>query len=131
MTRYLFVYGTLRQHANHPMHQLLAAHAKFFAIARYQASLYLVSYYPGAVPSSNTADQVVGELYQLVQSELILPQLDHYEECGPGFTEPQEYRRELQRVTLENGDIVSAWVYIYNRETSGLRQIQSGDFLNT
>ncbi|WP_166839092.1 gamma-glutamylcyclotransferase family protein [Rheinheimera pleomorphica] len=131
MSDYLFVYGTLRQNANHPMHQQLVTHAKFVAMARYQARLYQLSYYPGAVPSSNTADQVVGELYQLLQPELLLPQLDQYEECGDGFAKPQEYRRELQQVTLDSGDSVSAWVYLYNRDTSALTQIPCGDFLTT
>ena len=130
MSDYLFVYGTLRQNANHPMHQQLATHAKFVAMARYQARLYQLSYYPGAVPSSNTADQVVGELYQLLQPEQLLPLLDNYEECGQGFAQPQEYRRELQQVMLENGTRVNAWVYIYNRDTSGLTLITSGDFLS-
>ena len=130
MPDYLFVYGTLRQNANHPMHQQLAPHARFVAMAHYQARLYQVSYYPGAVPSSDAADQVVGELYQLVRPEQLLPLLDSYEECGPGFSQPQEYRRELQQVTLHNGESVSAWVYIYNRDTSGLTRIASGDFLS-
>lgn len=130
MSDYLFVYGTLRQNAKHPMHQQLVAHARFVSMARYQARMYRVSYYPAAVPSASVDDQVVGELYQLVQPELLLPRLDQYEECGKGFAEPHEYRRELQQVTLENGGSVSAWVYIYNRDTSGLQQIQSGDFLS-
>ena len=130
MAEFLFVYGTLRQNANHPMHQQLATHARFVAMAYYQARLYQVSYYPGAVPSSLASDQVIGELYQLLQPEQLLPLLDNYEECGEGFAQPQEYRRELQQVTLEDGASVSAWVYIYNRDTSALQQIQSGDFLN-
>lgn len=129
MSDYLFVYGTLRQNAKHPMHQQLAMYARFVAMARLQACLYQVSYYPGAVPSSDAANQVVGELYQLLQPEQLLPLLDNYEECGPGFAEPQEYRRELQQVMLESDSRVSAWVYIYNRGTAGLQQIQSGDFL--
>ena len=129
MPEYLFVYGTLRQNANHPMHQQLATHARFVAMARLQACLYQVSYYPGAVPSNNVANQVLGELYQLLQPEQLLPLLDNYEECGEGFAQPQEYRRELQQVTLEDGASVSAWVYIYNRDTSGLKLITSGDFL--
>ena len=131
MSDYLFVYGTLRQNANHPMHQQLATHARFVAMARLQACLYQVSYYPGAVPSNNVANQVLGELYQLLQPEQLLPLLDNYEECGPGFAEPQEYRRELQQVMLESGASVIAWVYVYNRDTSGLQQIPSGDFLTT
>ena len=111
------------------MHQQLATHARFVAMARLQACLYQVSYYPGAVPSNNVANQVLGELYQLLQPEQLLPLLDNYEECGEGFAQPQEYRRELQQVTLEDGASVSAWVYIYNRDTSGLKLITSGDFL--
>ena len=129
MSQFLFVYGTLRQNAKHPMHQQLAMYARFVAMARLQACLYQVSYYPGAVPSSDAANQVVGELYQLVQPEQLLPLLDNYEECGPGFAEPQEYRREPQQVMLENGISVSAWVYIYNRNIVELRLIKSGDFL--
>ncbi|MDX5408149.1 MAG: gamma-glutamylcyclotransferase [Chromatiaceae bacterium] len=129
MSDYLFVYGTLRQNAKHPVHQQLAAHANFVAMARYQARLYQLSYYPGAVPSASAADQVVGELYQLLQPELLLPQLDKYEECGEGFAKPQEYRRELQQVTLNSGESVSAWVYIYNRSVEHLDLILSGDFL--
>ncbi|KUM54267.1 gamma-glutamylcyclotransferase family protein [Rheinheimera sp. EpRS3] len=129
MQHYLFVYGTLRQNANHPMHQLLAEHSCFGAMARYQARLYQVDYYPGAVPSNNSADQVVGELYQLIQPELLLPALDNYEECSPQFAQPHEYRREQQSVMLENGNSVVAWVYVYNRSTKGLTLIQSGDFL--
>ena len=129
MQQYLFVYGTLRHNVKHPMHQLLAQQARFVAMARYQAVLYQVSYYPGAVPSNDIADQVLGEMYQILQPEKVLPLLDNYEECGPGFAQPQEYRRELQQVMLDNGASLSAWVYIYNRDTSGLKQILSGDFL--
>ena len=130
MPDYLFVYGTLRQNAKHPMHQQLVKHARFVAMAQYRARLYQVSYYPGAVPSNDVANQVVGELYQLQQPDIILPLLDQYEECGDGFAAPQEYRRELQQVTLESGESVSAWVYIYNRDVSALTQIPSGDFLS-
>ncbi|HEY0924012.1 gamma-glutamylcyclotransferase family protein [Rheinheimera pacifica] len=129
MQHYLFVYGTLRQNANHPMHQLLAQYGRFVAMARYQARLYQVAYYPGAVPSNNAADQVVGELYQLLQPDLLLPALDNYEECSPQFAQPHEYRREQQNITLDNGDTVIAWVYVYNRSTDGLTLIQNGDFL--
>lgn len=129
MQHYLFVYGTLRQNANHPMHQLLAQHSRFIGKARYQGRLYQVDYYPGAVPSHNSTDQVMGELYQLLQPDLLLPELDNYEECSPQFTPPHEYRRELQNIRLDNGNTVIAWVYVYNRNTDGLTLIQTGDFL--
>tara|TARA_R110002126_G_scaffold146224_9_gene292132 strand:+ start:3460 stop:3882 length:423 start_codon:yes stop_codon:yes gene_type:complete len=134
MPEYLFVYGTLRQcaqrrAAGNRCYQLLQQHASLLGQGRLQAKLYLVDYYPGAVPSTDVTDQVSGELYLLSQPEFVLPLLDKYEECGPGFAQPQEYRREQQSVIMENGDTVIAWVYVYNRSTDRLRLIKGGDFL--
>lgn len=129
MTNLLFVYGTLRRACAYPMHAVLAADSRYVGSARYQGKLYRVSHYPAVVPSDNPAQQVVGELYQLLRPEQTLAELDIYEECSAEFAEPHEYRRELQQVKLENGESVSAWVYLYNRDTSGLKLIASGDFL--
>ena len=131
MADFLFVYGTLRRACAHPMHAVLAADSRYVGIAHYQGKLYRVSHYPGVVPSDNPAQQVVGEVYQLLKPAQTLARLDRYEECSAEFPSPQEYRREVQVVALENGDSVSAWVYVYNRYTLGLMQIQSGDFLST
>ena len=129
MADFLFVYGTLRRACAHPMHAVLAADSRYVGIAHYQGKLYRVSHYPGVVPSDNPALQVVGEVYQLFKPAQTLAELDAYEECSAEFAPPHEYRRELQQVTLERGASVSAWVYIYNRDTSGLKLITSGDFL--
>ncbi|HSG51383.1 MAG TPA: gamma-glutamylcyclotransferase family protein [Rheinheimera sp.] len=130
MQSFLFVYGTLRRCANHPMHQLLEQTSRFIGMAHFQGKLYQVTHYPAVVASANPDEQVLGEVYQLLQPEQTLPQLDKYEECGADFPEPQEYRRELQPVRLENGDSLTAWVYLYNRDTRMLTPIPSGDFLS-
>ena len=130
MPDYLFVYGTLRRGANHPMHQLLMQNSRFIGMAHFQGKLYQVTHYPAVVASANPDEQVLGEVYQLLQPEQTLPQLDKYEECGADFPAPQEYRRELQTVRLENGDSLTAWVYLYNRDTRMLTPIPSGDFLS-
>ena len=130
MAEYLFVYGTLRRGSQHPMHRLLAIESCFVGNAYYQGMLYHVSHYPGVVPSDNPAQQVVGEVYQLFKPAQTLAELDRYEECSADFPVPCEYRRVLQQVTLENGNSVNAWVYLYNRQLSGLKQIVSGDYLD-
>jgi len=135
MSDYLFVYGTLRQQARRRAagsrcYQLLQQHASLLGQGRLQATLYLVDYYPGAIASKNPKWQVTGEVYQLQQSAFVLAELDHYEECGPGFASPTEYLRLQQQITLQNGEMISAWVYIYNHLTQGLKQILSGDFLH-
>ena len=130
MADFLFVYGTLRRACAHPMHAVLAADSRYVGIAHYQGKLYRVSHYPGVVPSSNPVQRVVGEVYQLLKPAQTLAELDRYEECSADFPAPREYRRVLQQVTLENGDSVSAWVYLYNHSTDKLTAISSGDFLN-
>ncbi len=134
MPEYLFVYGTLRhgaprRTAGQRYYQLLQQHASLVSAGRLQAKLYLVDYYPGAVPEKDPAWQVSGEVYQLPQAANLLTELDAYEQCGPGFATPTEYLRHKQQITLNSGKIVTAWVYIYNHPTQGLKQILSGDFV--
>ena len=128
---YLFVYGTLRKDANTAMHRLLAQYADYIGTASYQGRLYKVAHYPGVVPSENPVHQTKGEVYALRELKQILPKLDEYEECGPGFAEPTEYIREKQEVVLSNGQTLIAWIYIYQRPTDHLSEITSGDFLST
>ena len=89
----------------------------------------MVDYYPGLVPSDNQQDVVYGEVYKLSCADTILSRLDDYEECGPKFSEPTEYVRRKRDVKLKTGEEMSAWVYIFERPTVGLRLIESGDFL--
>ncbi|SNY52670.1 Uncharacterized conserved protein YtfP, gamma-glutamylcyclotransferase (GGCT)/AIG2-like family [Arsukibacterium tuosuense] len=135
MPEYLFVYGTLRQRAQRRAagkrcYQLLQQHASLLGQGHLQAKLYLVDYYPGAALTDNPDWQVTGEVYQLQQPALLLAESDQYEACGPGFAVPTEYLRLQQQITLKNGEVISAWVYIYNHPIDGLQQIMSGDFLH-
>lgn len=125
----LFVYGTLRRDTSSEMYHLLARYADFIAEGTYQGRLYKIDYYPGVVPSDDPHDRVKGEVYSLRDPATVLPQLDRYEECGPGFTEPTEYVRRCEDIALSNGKVCRAWVYIYNRQTDGLVWIPSGDFV--
>ena len=126
---FLFVYGTLRRDSESDMFYLLAKYANFVGEATYQGKLYKINYYPGAVPSKITSDEVTGEIFRLCDPNLVLSRLDQYEECGTGFKEPTEYIRVLQDVRLLNGEIYSAWIYLYNRTLCNIHLIPSGDFL--
>lgn len=128
---YLFVYGTLRRGAETRMYRLLAQHSDFVGEASWKGRLYKVDYYPGAVPSDDPAHRVKGEVYVLREPASILAALDVYEDCGPGSAEPAEYVRSRQEVILGNGQRLTAWVYVYQRPTTGLTEIVSGDFLRT
>jgi gamma-glutamylcyclotransferase (GGCT)/AIG2-like uncharacterized protein YtfP len=127
---YLFVYGTLRRDTNSEMYHLLARYGHFVDDATYQGKLYMVRYYPGVVPSDNPQDIVHGEVYKLSCTDFVFSHLDDYEECGTNFLEPNEYVRRKEKVTLKSGEVISSWVYIFDRPTNGLEFIPSGDFLS-
>jgi len=123
----LFVYGTLRRSAAHPMHALLRETATPLGDARVRGVLYRVAEYPGLVLDAG-AGWVWGELYRL-RDPAVLEQLDAYEGVGPQDPEPREYRRiraSVQRLAAEELD---AWIYEYARPTAGLPVIGSGNFL--
>ncbi|MCH9683057.1 MAG: gamma-glutamylcyclotransferase, partial [Deltaproteobacteria bacterium] len=61
---FLFVYGTLRRRAAHPMHTPLQAASRFVGDARVRGSLYMVGDYP-ALELGNAAGWVQGEVYEL------------------------------------------------------------------
>jgi gamma-glutamylcyclotransferase (GGCT)/AIG2-like uncharacterized protein YtfP len=125
---YLFVYGTLRSAARHPAHRLLAQGAERVGTGRLQGRLFEVAGYPGAVPSADPAEEVIGEIYRLTDPAAVLAGLDDYEEAAERFPAPREYRRERAAVRLEDGRKIKAWVYLYNRSTERLKPIPGGDY---
>jgi gamma-glutamylcyclotransferase (GGCT)/AIG2-like uncharacterized protein YtfP len=127
---YLFVYGTLRRAAASNSHGVLACYAEYVAEGTMLGKLYEVAGYPGAVESGSNDDRVHGEVYRILDNDLLFALLDAYEECSAQFPQPHEYvRKELPIFISGNADIV-AWVYLYNHAVTHLRQIGSGDYLS-
>jgi gamma-glutamylcyclotransferase (GGCT)/AIG2-like uncharacterized protein YtfP len=124
---YLFVYGTLMQNSQHPMHQVLQTHSEFVCEGWIQAQLYQIHDYPGAVLSDNVADRVHGEVYRLTDLS-VLAQLDDFEECSAAFPEPHEYRRRPINVVITPAKHIKAWAYLYNHKVNPGKRIKSGRF---
>ncbi len=125
---YLFVYGTLRRQAAHPMHHWLES-AGFTGTGWFQGQLYDVGSFPAAIASNHPADVVLGEVYRLIEPTPILSALDQYEGCASGDPTPHEYRRAVADIRLETGTVVSAQIYLYQWPTDGLTRIVEGDYL--
>jgi gamma-glutamylcyclotransferase (GGCT)/AIG2-like uncharacterized protein YtfP len=70
-------------------------------------------------PSRNRDELVIGELYKLRQPSKTLKALDDYEE---------HYRRELRRATLETGQALQAWVYMYRQPRPEHCHLASGEW---
>ncbi len=126
---FVFVYGTLRKGQTTAMSYVLARHCEFVADGFMQGRLYEVAGYPGVVESCDSTEKVFGELYRLVDRDLVLRQLDEYEECTEHFPEPHEYVRKKLLISRGDGGTEPAWVYVYNRGTANLLHIKSGDYL--
>lgn len=128
---HLFVYGTLRKSASHPMHRLLHP-AVFVGLGRFQGQLYDLGTYPAAIPSADAADTVLGEVYLLADPGTTLAALDRYEGCAADDPTPHEYVRTAADIRLEAADnpTISAQIYLYHRPVAQLTRIARGDYLN-
>ncbi|HEU5251190.1 MAG TPA: gamma-glutamylcyclotransferase family protein [Thermoanaerobaculia bacterium] len=125
---YIFVYGTLRAASNHDMSRVLERHADFVSRGRIPGVLYDVGPYPGAVRRRGTRAFVWGDVYRLRDSEHALPILDRYEGWNEAKPRSAEFKRSRILVDLGGGKKVRAWIYLYNRPTTGLTKIRSGDY---
>ncbi len=128
-TDLLFVYGTLRRSDLHPMHGLLSP-ATLIGTGEFRGQLYHLGNYPGAVPSTDPGDVVVGEVYRLHDPAATLARLDRYEGCMDMDQMPTEYVRVVAGVLLAGGDTVTTHIYLYQRSVQGFRRIKSGDFFD-
>lgn len=129
MSAYLFVYGTLRKGAGHPMHRILSAGAEAAGAATFQGRLFDLGRYPGVVPDPAGRWRVAGEIYRMNTPEPLLSALDEYEGCAPHHPQPHEYRRAVQPIQWANGEQGEAWIYLYKGPLKVARQIESGDYL--
>lgn len=126
---FLFVYGTLLQRTDTEMFRCLSKHADLVGPSVFQGRMFMIDWYPGVIESDDPAHKVHGEVYCL-NNPAVLEQLDRYEGVGPEFPQPAEYIRELRNVTCDNGESLTAWIYLYNHPTDGFEQITSGDFVS-
>ena len=126
---YLFVYGTLKSDASNAHAKQFHSQAQLIGEAIWQGCLYLVTNYPAAISSSNPKERVIGELWRLTNPSQTLKTLDEYEECAATSPWPHEYERLMQPIEI-HGQVIEAWIYIYQLSTATLTKIDSGLFLN-
>jgi gamma-glutamylcyclotransferase (GGCT)/AIG2-like uncharacterized protein YtfP len=122
----LFVYGSLMSSASHAMGERLRREARLVGDATIAAKLYKISWYPGAVASSDATERVHGEVYALAQPSRALAWLDRYEGIPPGQTRSAEYERLERPARLASGEEIAAWVYLYRGDVAGLPVVPDG-----
>jgi gamma-glutamylcyclotransferase (GGCT)/AIG2-like uncharacterized protein YtfP len=120
-SRALFVYGTLRRGCANRHARLLETSAQFLGLARIQARLYRIQWYPGITLKAEADEWVTGDLFR-VRNPATLIALDQYEGSD-------EYQRVLTMAVLENAERVRCWVYEYIGPVKDERRIVSGNWL--
>lgn len=126
MNPHLFVYGSLKSSAGHPMGERLRREARLVGPATIQGRLYRVSWYPAAVASDVAGEQVHGEVYALDDPAQALAWLDAYEGIRPDDPSAGEYVRVERAAQLASGAAIVAWVYLYRAATQGLAVVADG-----
>ena len=91
--------------------------------------LYRISWYPGAVFLDNPKYRVFGEVYQILNPDVLLSGLDAYEDVSPVESESLYLRRKVP-VQLKTGATLECWTYLFNKSVAGLEQIIGGSFSN-
>jgi gamma-glutamylcyclotransferase (GGCT)/AIG2-like uncharacterized protein YtfP len=124
-----FCYGTLRKgQCRFSVMKRLGIISEI--IGTIKGTLYDCGSYPGAILGNpKTKRRVASDLIQVRNVAEAMSQLDCIEGFY-GFGNPHSlFCRRIVPVELPNGEIVSAWVYGYNKSVSNLNQIKSGDWI--
>ncbi|MBQ6619599.1 MAG: gamma-glutamylcyclotransferase [Thermoguttaceae bacterium] len=92
-------------------------------------SIFDLGSYPGLKVVGGDSNRVVGELITLEKTDEALRALDRIEGFDPE-REGSLYLRTVTTVTLEDGEMRAAWVYVYNDACDPSARIASGDWRN-
>jgi gamma-glutamylcyclotransferase (GGCT)/AIG2-like uncharacterized protein YtfP len=112
----LFAYGTLKDPKQLAAVVGRAVPYRVVGSGTIPGILYDVGDYPALRPSDAPDDVVPGVLLEL--DDAALDGVDAYEGVAEGL-----YVRDRCEVRLDDGRTADAWVYIYIRDTTGLRRI--------
>jgi gamma-glutamylcyclotransferase (GGCT)/AIG2-like uncharacterized protein YtfP len=130
MNPHLFVYGSLLSAVGHPSGERLRNEGRLVGSGSMPGRLYRVGRYPGLVEAAAGASRVYGEVYALADPVSSLAWLDQYESIVPNEEADGEYLRAERAVCLASGQDITAWVYLYQRDVTGLQLITDGRWVS-
>jgi gamma-glutamylcyclotransferase (GGCT)/AIG2-like uncharacterized protein YtfP len=91
--------------------------------------LYRVGWYPGLVEAGAGAARVHGEVYALADPASSLAWLDEYESIVPGKQASNEYMRAERALQLASDQDITAWVYLYQWDVTGVQLVADGRWI--
>ncbi len=124
---FLFTYGTLMSRFDNEYARLLRSSAILVGEGVMTGKLYQVDWYPAAIYDPHSKISIHGEVFSLHSEGALLQKLDEYEDVLDD-TSKSLYLRIIAPITLNSGETVNSWVYVYNQPTKHLQEIISGRF---
>ncbi|MFC4263244.1 gamma-glutamylcyclotransferase [Ferruginibacter yonginensis] len=126
----LFVYGSLRSGFRNPAYQYITQFFKCMGEGMVKGQFFDKGTHPVAI---HTTDDhfILGELYTLNNPDdfsWAFEQLDDYEGVHVEPGETPLYKRALVTV-YQNDQQITAWIYWYNGDITGLPAIETGDVM--
>ena len=126
---YLFVYGTLLPGLAPPAVAEVVNRLRLVGPGIARGRLFHLGAYPGCVVDGRCDDEIHGQVLEIPPPiEPVLAKLDWYEGYVAGDADRSLFVRTVCPVTLADGRQVEAWVYVYNRDVSTARRIESGRY---
>lgn len=127
MTDVVFFYGTLMSGFDRRRRAGINDKLEYVGRGSIEAALFDLGLYPAAVPAAD--GRVWGEVHRMREPAAMLAALDQIEGYRPDDTDHSLYTRAETDITLDDGRVVSGWVYFYNAPLGGGQRIASGDYL--
>ncbi len=131
-SHFLFVYGSLLSGFKSPAYEYIYKYFNLKGVASVKGTIFDMGTFPAGT-SVDTGRTIKGELYEILNPKelsFVLAQLDDYEGLYPDEGEEVYYRRDLTDVVTEQGEVVSAWIYWYNGDTSNKPIVESDNMID-
>ncbi len=129
MLNWIFTYGTLMRGIPSRFGNYLEQNGAFIGEGYVPGKLYDLGNYPGLVYDEQSERLILGHIFELVNAEKVLLQLDDYEGISPHSPPPHEYRRVIKPV-LWHGKRIACWLYEYALDPTGLPEITTPSYLD-
>jgi gamma-glutamylcyclotransferase (GGCT)/AIG2-like uncharacterized protein YtfP len=126
MTDLVFFYGTLMSGFKRDRTRVELA-LEQIGHGTIQAVLFDIGLYPAAIPAPDS--RVHGEVHRMLMPDEVLQALDEIEGYRHDKPDASLYIRAETPVTLDDGRVEQAWVYLYNAPLGAAPRIESGDYL--
>jgi gamma-glutamylcyclotransferase (GGCT)/AIG2-like uncharacterized protein YtfP len=90
--------------------------------------LYDLGEYPGAIVDPQSDSRIIGHAFELPASESLIAALDRYEGFDPANRSGSLFIREKREALMSDGQLLSCWIYVYQRNISAALLIPDGDY---